>query len=86
MTLSVAEALEELEQAVLVARAERDAALAAIAQVRAMHRPWTARPPFCPECEICGPDTGRAADDQYPCATVQALDAIDAPEEPARHG
>jgi hypothetical protein len=84
MTLSVAEALEELEHAVLVARAERDAALAALGRVRALHRPWTGG--LFPECEICGPDTGRAADDQYPCATVQALDAIDAPEEPARHG
>ena len=59
-------------------------ALAVVERVRVLHRPWTGG--LFPECETCGPDTGRAADDQYPCATVQALDAIDAPEEPARHG
>jgi hypothetical protein len=62
---------------------ELDDVLAVIERVREMHRPWTARPPFCPECVICGPDTGRAADDQYPCATVRALDALAAPKEPA---
>jgi len=76
----MADALNAVETTVM---AERDAALAVIERVREIHRPWTASPPVCPECEICGPDTGRAADDQYPCATVRALDALAAPEEPA---
>jgi hypothetical protein len=60
---------------------KHDAILAVTERVRVLHRPWAAAP-FCLQCEICGPDVGRAADDQYPCATLRVLDAVPTEEVP----
>jgi len=55
-------------------RGHADRALAAIERVRELHQPWAMT--LGRTCIICGDDVDRSPSDQYPCATVRALNVV----------
>ena len=74
---------EKTEDLIAEARAERDAALAALERVRAIHRPVEIEPSstICGECSFKLPNGkyfGKIV--EFPCPTVAALDGTPEPE------
>ena len=72
---------EGLEEGIKIGRAERDAALAAVERVRAIHERDMVLRDYCSECSDFGSDQfppGQMV--EWPCPTVAALDGAPEPE------